>query len=61
MEVQSLSVVDGSSEEAIKAAPEPPDKAVPTTRSFVRVLHRDRAAIEEARNTYAPADRRREN
>jgi len=49
-----LRVVDGSSEEAMKAAPEPPHKAVPTTRSFVRVLHRDRAAIEEARNERTP-------
>jgi hypothetical protein len=38
----------------MKAAPEPPHKAVPTTRSFVRVLHRDRAAIEEARNERTP-------
>lgn len=61
MEVQSLRVVDGSSEEAMKAAPEPPHKEVPTTRSFVRVLQRDRAAIEEAPNErWRPADRRRE-
>ena len=46
MLVQSLRDLDGSSEEAMKAAPEPPHKAEPTRRSFVR---RALAAMEEAR------------
>ena len=59
MLVQSLRVREGSSEEAIKAAPEPPHTAEPTTRSFVRVLHKDLAAIEEANvRTYASTNAR---
>lgn len=49
MLVQSLRVLDGSSEEAMKAAPEPPHTAEPTTRSLARVLHRDLAAMDETR------------
>ena len=46
MLVQSLRVLDGSSEEAMKAAPEPAHTAEPTRRSFVR---RALAAMEESR------------
>lgn len=49
MVVQSLRVAGGSSDEAMKAAAEPPHTAVETTRSLARALQRDRAAMEEAR------------